>query len=74
MSARTGHIPIRSCKACRKRKAQNELQRWVLGIDNQPVADEEKKSSGRGAYVCSQDCYNKVSQHLPRILLRRSNR
>ncbi len=67
----TAHTPIRSCKACRIRKPKNELQRWVLDESGSPILDNKSKFDGRGAYVCSNDCYNKIHKQLPRMLQRR---
>ncbi len=72
--ARSGHTPIRSCKVCRTRKPQQDLQRWVLDGNGRVIEDKNQKLSGRGAYVCSQDCYNKIQQQLPRLLSRRIKR
>jgi hypothetical protein len=62
------HTPIRSCKACRISKPKNELQRWVLNESGDLILDKKSKLSGRGAYVCSKDCYNKIHKQLPRML------
>lgn len=67
-------VAIRSCKACRERKPKGELQRWVLGADGTPQLDTRKTLDGRGAYVCSQDCYNKIDKQIVRMLVRRPAR
>jgi predicted RNA-binding protein YlxR (DUF448 family) len=70
VAGKTAHTPIRSCKSCRKKLAKNQLQRWVLE-NNEPVLDENQNISARGAYVCSNDCYNNIKASLPRMLTRR---
>ena len=68
----TAHTPVRSCKACRTSKPKADLQRWVLDSQGQPVLDSKLKLDGRGAYVCSEGCYNKIHKQLPRMLSGRS--
>ena len=71
MAGQTAHIAIRSCKACRARKPKSELQRWALGSDGVPELDKNSNLDGRGAYVCSEDCYNNIHKRLGRMLIRR---
>ena len=74
MAGQAAQGSIRSCKACHERKPKGELQRWALGDDGKPSIDNKKTFDGRGAYVCSQDCYNKIDKRLNRMLLRRPSR
>lgn len=47
----TGHVPERTCIACRQVKNKRELVRVVRNQDGVMV-DETGKMSGRGAYLC----------------------
>lgn len=61
------HIPVRTCVACRKKVSKLDMLRVVLK-DNQSKIDHKQNLSGRGAYVCNEDCYNKVKDNLkPRL-------
>ena len=55
MNNRMGHVPIRTCVICRKKKNKEELIRLVLDKDNRIVIDELQKKEGRGIYLCSND-------------------
>ncbi len=46
--------PIRQCCACRKRQSQQELLRFVCGLNGHPQLDLRCKLPGRGAYLCPQ--------------------
>lgn len=70
MALKTAHIPIRSCKSCRKRLSKATLQRWIL-LDTEPRLDVNQNISSRAIYVCSEDCYNSIKANLPKILTRR---
>ena len=48
-----GHVPIRTCVACRSKKTKKELLRLVLDKDNRIVLDEYQKKKGRGVYLCN---------------------
>ena len=74
------HTPQRTCVACRKVKAKQELIRLVRVSDGSVEVDTSGKKAGRGAYLCrSQGCWEvglKDSQ-LERVLrttLTRDNR
>jgi predicted RNA-binding protein YlxR (DUF448 family) len=47
-----GHIPQRTCVACRKVRPKEELLRIVRTPAGEIKADLSGKLSGRGAYVC----------------------
>lgn len=52
------HIPQRTCLACRKIKAKQELIRLVHIYDGDVEVDTSGKKAGRGAYLCrSQECW-----------------
>lgn len=49
--------PQRSCLGCREVKPKDELLRFVLDPDGNPVPDLAKKLPGRGGYTCfSRSC------------------
>lgn len=65
------HIPVRTCVACRKKASKSDMIRVVLDDDEAKI-DQKQKLSGRGAYVCSEDCYNNVKGSLkPRLTRKR---
>ncbi len=52
------HTPQRTCVACRKVKAKQELIRLVRVSDGSVEVDTSGKKAGRGAYLCrSQGCW-----------------
>ena len=52
------HIPQRTCVACRKVKAKQELIRIVRISDGNVEVDTTGKKAGRGAYLCrAQECW-----------------
>ncbi len=54
----TKRIPERTCIACRRKKAQNELTRIVRMADGGVEIDLRGKMAGRGAYLCKvRECW-----------------
>ncbi|MFC2051237.1 RNase P modulator RnpM [Chloroflexota bacterium] len=54
----TKHIPQRTCVACRKVKAKEELIRLVRISDETVEIDIGGKKARRGAYLCrTQECW-----------------
>lgn len=52
------HVPQRTCIACRQTKAKRELVRVVHTTAGRVAVDPTGKSSGRGAYLCTnQKCW-----------------
>lgn len=51
----TRHIPMRTCRVCRKNAPKQELQRWVI-VDGVVVADKAMTMPSRGYYSCSEAC------------------
>lgn len=63
MSKGKGHVPIRSCISCGKKRAKGELVRLV--IDNQGNVQKDHSGSlpGRGAYVCARkECWEQLER------------
>ena len=54
MKNNKGHVPVRTCVACRSKKPKKELIRLVLDRDNRVVIDEYRKKEGRGIYLCNE--------------------
>ena len=57
-SVLTKHIPQRTCLACRKVRAKQELIRLVRTPDGNIEIDTKGKKAGRGTYLCRVwDCW-----------------
>lgn len=70
-----GHVPIRTCVACRRKFPKKELIRFILAGE-EIILDERATHPGRGAYLC-QECLPlkdslKVLSKLERALRRKS--
>jgi predicted RNA-binding protein YlxR (DUF448 family) len=52
MSKGKGHLPLRTCVSCGKRRKKEELIRLRVNSDGIVVEDRNGKGQGRGAYVC----------------------
>ena len=50
-----GHIPMRRCLGCRKRRRKDELIRLVYVGGRGVVVDVGQRMPGRGAYLCNDD-------------------
>ncbi|MDR1686212.1 MAG: YlxR family protein [Desulfovibrio sp.] len=49
----SGHIPMRMCVVCKKRRPKSELLRYTRAADGAaPVPDVAQKAPGRGVYHC----------------------
>jgi predicted RNA-binding protein YlxR (DUF448 family) len=46
---------MRQCAACRRRRPQAELLRLHVGPDGALVLTEDRRRTGRGAYVCPRE-------------------
>jgi predicted RNA-binding protein YlxR (DUF448 family) len=49
---RKGHVPVRMCAGCLKRRPKKELVRLGLNHDGGLVVDSEQFFPGRGVYLC----------------------
>lgn len=59
MNKQKDHIPIRTCIACRTKKAKKEFLRLVLDGEGWVIVDSTGHAPGRGAYICkSKECWN----------------
>lgn len=52
MNPTRGHVPVRTCVACRIERPKRELVRLVRGADGSARVDPTGKLNGRGAYLC----------------------
>lgn len=50
--SKAGHVPVRMCLGCRKRREKGELVRFTYGIDGVIGTDTGKHPAGRGFYLC----------------------
>jgi predicted RNA-binding protein YlxR (DUF448 family) len=59
-----GHIPLRTCISCGKKRNKKALIRLALDQHGQLVRDDLGKKQGRGAYICkSVSCLENLSKH-----------
>ncbi|MFP3974741.1 MAG: RNase P modulator RnpM [Dehalococcoidia bacterium] len=47
-----GHVPERTCIACRQKRPKRELVRVVCNPEGKVEVDPNGKKTGRGAYLC----------------------
>jgi len=55
--------PIRQCVGCRTRADKHTLLRFVRGQDGQWQPDPAARREGRGAYLCSVQCVERVKKN-----------
>jgi predicted RNA-binding protein YlxR (DUF448 family) len=55
-------VPQRTCVGCRRVLEQAALRRFVR-IDGRWVADRGPRAAGRGAYLCSRACAERVAKN-----------
>jgi uncharacterized protein len=61
--AMAAHIPIRQCVGCRVHAAKKSLVRFVRISTGGWQADPAARLAGRGAYVCSRACKEKLRKN-----------
>ena len=47
-----GHVPIRMCIGCRKKRKKEEMIRLIQSSEEVLWIDERKRHHGRGFYLC----------------------
>jgi len=53
--------PVRTCVACGRSDAKNDLVRFVRNKDGEVLCDASGRLAGRGAYLCANDaCFTKA--------------
>jgi predicted RNA-binding protein YlxR (DUF448 family) len=50
--SKNGHIPIRMCIGCRRRKKKEEMLRFIHTVDGVVLVKEKSQTNGRGFYLC----------------------
>ena len=64
MAKGRGHIPMRTCVSCGKKRNKQELIRFVMNKEERLVRDDLGRYPGRGAYVCNApSCLKKLLHH-----------
>lgn len=66
--SRKGHIPVRTCIGCRKRREKGELLRFILTADGKAQQAEKKGQSGRGVYLCPDERCLKTARKKHRFI------
>jgi len=57
--SKRGHVPIRTCLGCRKKKRKEELIWLVQNSEGTVRVNEKKLHQGRGFYLCPDlECLN----------------
>jgi predicted RNA-binding protein YlxR (DUF448 family) len=57
------HVPFRQCVGCRARFPKKSLVRFVRLSEGGWLADPAARAPGRGAYLCSASCRDKVRKN-----------
>jgi predicted RNA-binding protein YlxR (DUF448 family) len=60
---RVKHVPIRQCVGCRRRLEKGKLTRYVRTADGAWHADPRALAPGRGAYLCSPECMQRLKKN-----------
>lgn len=60
--SKRGHVPLRMCMGCHRRKKKEELVRLVKSSEGAFSLDETKGSDGRGYYLCPDRACLKMAQ------------
>jgi predicted RNA-binding protein YlxR (DUF448 family) len=47
-----GHVPIRMCIGCLKKRKKEEMLWYIQSIDGVVLANKKKRINGRGFYLC----------------------
>ncbi len=65
--SKRGHIPIRMCMGCRKRREKKELIRLTKNAEGAFAPGEKKNSPGRGFYLCPDpECFTRAQKKQPK--------
>lgn len=54
--------PVRTCVGCRERREQHSMVRFTRGTHGW-IPDERARHPGRGAYLCSAKCAERVAKN-----------
>jgi len=58
-----GHVPIRQCAGCKSRREKAVLLRFVHAAAGDWEADPRNRLPGRGVYLCSQACIQRLKKN-----------
>lgn len=50
--SKRGHVPIRRCMGCRRRREKNAMLRFILTDKGDRLVAGGKRPKGRGFYLC----------------------
>ncbi|MGO8988998.1 MAG: YlxR family protein [bacterium] len=58
-----GHIPVRTCVGCRRKRKKEEMIWLVQRPEGVMVVDPKKPHQGRGLYLCpDHECLNRAKK------------
>lgn len=60
--SKKGHVPIRMCIGCRKKRKKDDMVRLIIGFDGILFSDHKKNLNGRGYYLCPDRSCLKLAQ------------
>jgi len=63
-----GHIPMRMCMGCRRRRKKEEMVRFIKSLDGAFFMNEKKNLDGRGYYLCPDRMCFKLAEKKSRSL------
>jgi len=50
--SRKGHVAIRMCIGCQRKRKREEMLRFIKGTDEVVFVNDKKRINGRGFYLC----------------------
>ena len=62
-----GHVHIRTCVGCRKRREKGEMVRFKQSENGIFFMDDKKKLGGRGIYLCPDETCLRLAQKKIRL-------
>jgi len=65
--SKKGHLPIRMCIGCRKRRIKEEMVRFVQHSNGVAFISEKRGLNGRGFYLCPDLICFKMAQKKHRM-------
>ena len=60
--SKKGHVPIRMCIGCLKKRKKEEMIRFIQGSDKLMILNEKRDFPGRGFYLCPNEACLKKAQ------------